>query len=144
MAMPDHDSRGARHGAAPDLVPTPYAVRASDPERERVVEALRAHAAAGRLDPDELEERLGRAYAARTRADLVPLVADLPAPTTVAPAPRRARSLPAVPPVVLVAVLLVTIWALTGAGYFWPVWPIGAMALGAFKHGRRHPLAMRS
>jgi Domain of unknown function (DUF1707) len=31
------------------------------------------------------------------------------------------------------SILLVAIWALTGAGYFWPVWPIlgwGVFALG--------------
>jgi hypothetical protein len=122
--------------AADDLVPRPHDVLASDRERERVAEALRSHAAAGRLDPEELEERLGRAYGARTRADLVPLVTDLPVATAPPPS-RRAPSLPAVPPVVLIAVLLVAIWALTGAGYFWPVWPIGAMALHAFKHGHR-------
>ena len=44
-------------------------VRASDSEREAVAESLRNHAAAGRLDPDELEDRLGRAFAAVTRAD---------------------------------------------------------------------------
>ena len=61
------------------LVPAPHDVLASDPERERVAEALREHATAGRLDPDELDERLGAAYAARRRADLLPLLADLPA-----------------------------------------------------------------
>jgi Domain of unknown function (DUF1707) len=104
-------------------------VLASDAEREQVAEALRTHAAAGRLDADELEERLGRAFAARTRAELEPLVADLPAPT-----PRPRREIPRIPPVIPLAILLVAIWALTGAGYFWPVWPIGAMLLGAFKH----------
>src|ERR671937_353527 len=99
--------------AADDLVPRPHDVLASDRERERVAEALRSHAAAGRLDPEELEERLGRAYGARTRADLVPLVADLPVATAPPPS-RRAPSLPTVPPVVLIAVLLVAIWALTG------------------------------
>jgi Domain of unknown function (DUF1707) len=87
-------------------------------------------AAAGRLDPDELEERLTRALTARTRAELEPLVADLPAPTQ-----RPRRQVPSIPPVIPLAILLVAIWALTGAGYFWPVWPIGAMLLGAFKHG---------
>jgi fatty acid desaturase len=104
-------------------------VRASDTEREQVAETLRTHAAAGRLDPDELDERLGRAFAARTRADLEPLVADLPA---AAPKPRR--ELPRVAPVIPLAILLVAIWALTGAGYFWPIWPIGALLIGAFKH----------
>src|SRR5919206_178586 len=42
-------------------------MRVSDREREAVAEQLREHAAEGRLDPDELEERLTAAYAARTR-----------------------------------------------------------------------------
>jgi hypothetical protein len=111
-----------------DLVPQPHDLLASDAERDRVAEALREHAAAGRLDADELEQRLGLAFAARTRADLAPLVADLPT----AP-PGRPRERPSVPPVLAIAVLLVAIWALTGAGYFWPMWPIGAMLIGAFK-----------
>jgi Domain of unknown function (DUF1707) len=114
------------------LVPQPHDLLASDAERERVAEALRTHAAAGRLDAQELEERLGLALAARTRADLVPLVADLPAPEVRAPRPRR--TVPPVARVIPLAILLVAIWALTGAGYFWPVWPIGAMLIGAFKH----------
>lgn len=106
---------------------------ASDAERERVADLLRTHAAAGRLDPDELEQRLEAAFAARRRGDLAPLIADLPAATA---APRR-RALPRIAPVIPLAALLPAIWALTGAGSFWPVWPIGAMLLGAFKHSRR-------
>jgi hypothetical protein len=120
------------------LVPSPYDVLASDPEREAVAEALRAHAVAGRLDAEELEERLGRAYASRVRADLLPLLADLPAPAAQRPRPRR--SIPSVPVIPLVIVLLIAIWALTGAGYFWPIWPIGAMVLSSMKH-RRHGYA---
>jgi hypothetical protein len=104
-------------------------VRASDAERDQVAGTLRNHAAAGRLDPDELEDRLERAFAARTRADLTPLVADLP---TTPPQPRR--ELPRIPPLIPLAILLIAIWALTGAGYFWPIWPIGAMLIGGFKH----------
>jgi hypothetical protein len=115
-----------------EIVPTPHDVLASDPEREAVAEALRAHAVAGRLDAEELEQRLELAYAARRRADLLPLLADLPRPA--APPPPRPRTLPSVPVVPLVMVLLVAIWALTGAGYFWPIWPIGAMLLSSLKH----------
>ena len=117
------------------LIPAPYEVLASDPERERVAEALREHAAAGRLDTDELEERLGATYGARLRADLLPLLTDLPTPS--APRPRaRRRELPNIAPVIALAILLIAIWALTGAGYFWPIWPIGAVALSTIKHRR--------
>jgi fatty acid desaturase len=105
-------------------------MRASDSEREAVATQLRDHAAAGRLDPDELDERLTRALAARTREELVPLTADLPAP-----AERPRRRPPSIPPLVPIAVLLIAIWALTGMGYFWPMWPIGAMLLSGLKHG---------
>ena len=60
------------------------AVRASDAEREQVSRQLGAHAAAGRLTPEELDERLDAAYAARTHAELDRLLVDLPGP----PAPR--------------------------------------------------------
>jgi hypothetical protein len=54
-------------------------LRASDADRERTVELLREHHAVGRLTADEFHERLDRAYAAKTRADLDELLADLPA-----------------------------------------------------------------
>jgi hypothetical protein len=57
----------------------PYSeLRASDSERERVVEFLREHALVGRLNHDELEERIGLAYAAVYRGDLERLIGDLP------------------------------------------------------------------
>jgi hypothetical protein len=64
------------------------AVRASDAERERAVETLRAAAGEGRLTLQELVERLDQALDARTRGELVPLTADLPAPA-VSPEPGR-------------------------------------------------------
>ncbi|WP_330330646.1 DUF1707 domain-containing protein [Streptomyces sp. NBC_00536] len=54
-------------------------LRASDADRERVVERLRDAVAEGRLDMDEFEERLEAAYRSRTYAELEPLTADLPA-----------------------------------------------------------------
>ena len=108
-----------------DLVPQPHDRLASDAERERVADALREHAGAGRLDADELEQRLGLAFEARTRGDLAPLVADLPTAQ-----PRRPRERRSVPPVLAIAVLLLAIWALTGAGYFWPAWILGGWGIG--------------
>jgi hypothetical protein len=53
-------------------------LRISDADRHRVAELLREAAGEGRLDIDELDERLEAAYAAKTYGDLVPLTADLP------------------------------------------------------------------
>jgi hypothetical protein len=55
------------------------AVRASDAEREQTVALLQGSFADGRLTQAELEERVGAAYAARTRVQLRDLTADLPA-----------------------------------------------------------------
>jgi hypothetical protein len=59
-------------------------VRAADRDREAVAEQLRDAAGDGRLDFDELDQRLEATYAAKTRAELEPLVADLAVP----PAPK--------------------------------------------------------
>jgi hypothetical protein len=113
-------------------------VRASDRERERVVSSLREHAGEGRLDMDELAGRLDRAYAARTRAELAALTADLPEfssrPPVVEHDPRRRELRSHITPFVAVNVLLVAVWALTGAGYFWPVWPILGWGIGVASH----------
>ena len=58
-----------------DPQPEALALRASDAERERTATLLRDHAAAGRLTPEELDERLDVAYAARTVGELDALVA---------------------------------------------------------------------
>jgi hypothetical protein len=58
----------------------PPALRASDAERERVAAVLRDAAGDGRLDLDELDERLQAAYASRTHEELGPLTADLQTP----------------------------------------------------------------
>ena len=67
-------------------------VRASDLDRENVAEQLRMAAGDGRLDFDELDERLGAAYGAKTYAELEPLVADLPGARR--PAAGRAAAQP--------------------------------------------------
>ena len=117
--------------AATAIQPSAGHLRASDAERDRVVEDLRAHAAAGRLAPEELEDRVERALAATTRADLAAVQADLPADSPAAPsAVRRPGTRGATLRAewlnyAFVAVVLLTIWALTGADGFWPIWPLG-------------------
>ncbi len=115
-------------------------LRASDADRERAAERLRGATAEGRLSAEELEERLERALAARTEGELSVLVADLP-PAEPSPAPRPARgfALQGRGRFIAVSILLVAIWALTGAGYFWPVWPILGWGLFAFGPGSWMP-----
>jgi hypothetical protein len=57
---------------------TGKSMRASDGDRDRVVEFLKEQTAQGSLTLEELEERTGAAYAARTRPQLQRLTEDLP------------------------------------------------------------------
>jgi hypothetical protein len=77
--------------------PDPTSLRVSDADRHRVAELLREAAGEGRLELDELDERLEAAYAAKTYADLVPITADLPAHPAATPAipVTRRSSVPA-------------------------------------------------
>ena len=72
-------------------------MRVGDAERNEVADALSQHFSAGRLDDQELKERLDRAMSAKTGADLAGLLDDLPpltAPPPPPPAPRgRGRGL---------------------------------------------------
>jgi hypothetical protein len=108
--------------------------RASDNERERVIAELRLHCAEGRLDPDDLGERVGVAMRATTRGELDALRSDLPSLA----GRRRFRSFVRfqrwlfrahATTFALVNGILVGIWGLTG-GEFWPAFslvPWGAM-----------------
>jgi hypothetical protein len=111
----------------------PADVRASDEDRERVAIEIREHFAAGRLDEDELGERVAAVYAARTTSELKGLRADLP-PLPATGADQRAelverraelrRQLLQQSGAGLVPFAICTgIWAASGAsGFFWPVW----------------------
>ena len=111
-------------------------MRAADADRDRTVERLRDAVAEGRLTPDDLERRVETALAARTYAELEGVVADLPQPDRARPAAR-------VPGFLATSILLVAIWALTGMGYFWPVWPI--LGWGVFVvPGALHPGRVRA
>jgi Domain of unknown function (DUF1707) len=69
-------------------------VRASDADREQVVEILTAAFVQGRLSLDELCLRAGHALASRTYGELAATIADIPAPPLQPPAPPS----PARPP----------------------------------------------
>jgi Domain of unknown function (DUF1707) len=138
MCHPHHH----RYEREPERVATPAPpsgpVRVGDADRERVAALLRDHAAAGRLEPDELEERLGRVYAARYGSDLEAALAELPpehrAARPVRPEPRRAA------PVLPLAIgALIALAAVTGAWWLmWLIWPI-VMVLGPRRRYRRAP-----
>lgn len=144
------------------------ALRASDADRDGAAERLRAAYAEGRLDELELHDRLGTALAARTVAELAPLVADLPQPGPGAAARSRTPRAPdsgRIGPLraawaawVTVVLINVVIWALVALGsgewiYFWPAWvagPWGAVLLsrtlvgaGAGPCGRARPQPAR-
>ncbi|PWR10054.1 DUF1707 domain-containing protein [Micromonospora acroterricola] len=69
-------------------------MRAADADREAVADRLRVALGEGRLDLHEYDERLQRAYAARTYAELDALLTDLP---PVTPSQRSALA-PLTPP----------------------------------------------
>jgi hypothetical protein len=120
------------------------AMRAADADRQQIADRLRAALDEGRLSLAEFDERVGQAYAARTYADLLPLMEDLPQAglkvddvhARAAAATRRsARRLPTALLVLwtiwaTLAVSSVAIWALVAATvrgvYPWPLWVLGS------------------
>jgi hypothetical protein len=68
-------------------------LRVGDADRESVAAQLREHYAQGRLTLDELNERLDRAFASRTRTDLNAVTSDLPytAPSHLLPSDRASQ-----------------------------------------------------
>ena len=115
-------------------------MRAADADRQAVAEKLRAALDEGRLDLHEYDERLQRAYAAKTYGDLDGLLADLPVGV---PLPRAAADPPAVRDDVTrrwllhvwgsyvpVVAITVVIWLISSIAardplYFWPMWVAG-------------------
>ncbi len=116
-------------------------LRASDADRERIVERLRHAAAEGRLLAEELEERLGRAFAARTYGELDVLVADLPGQVQRRPTgPVRRWVVPtlglAVAGALVIAVLAAVILIVAGIAMAWGVWLLLAWWLFGHRHHR--------
>ena len=114
----------------------PGGYRVGDADRNRTTDLLKEAHAAGYLTLEEVDERLGVALAARTRAELDRLVADLPPEWRAAqdrdrrPAAAPARRRPALPPeadwlvplLVCLAACLVVLAVVT-RGFFFP-WPL--------------------
>jgi hypothetical protein len=69
-------------------------LRASDADRQTIVDQLQAAFSEGRLDLTELDERTASAYAAKTMGDLKELTRDLPPPGTRAELPASAQPAP--------------------------------------------------
>lgn len=133
------------------------AMRASDRDREQLVDQLRTALEDGRLTTDEYVDRVGLAYQARTYGELAPLQADLPrvicapasdTPDLVTPAAgpiSRLHPLASLPVLlrVLWAIWLaavsinVVVWALVGVSsgilpYPWPLWVAGPYGAALF------------
>jgi hypothetical protein len=131
-------------------MPEPH-LRAGDTDRAAVATVLGRHMAEGRLTVAEYDERVARAYAARTYGDLDELVADLPATDGVRSAAPASREhpvpFPACGPLAgrgrdagaawaawrRTAIIVVSIWAISSVVamqfiYFWPIWVVGPWA----------------
>ena len=130
-------------------MPEPH-LRAADTDREAVTSALGTHMATGRLTLAEYDDRVARAWAARTYGELAELTADLPAAPAPLPAPV-ARQVPsacggswgATPmarhgaghqhswrawlatSVTVLAVYLAVSLGTWDLSYFWPMWVVG-------------------
>jgi DUF1707 SHOCT-like domain len=66
-------------------------LRASDADRERIVDRLHTAATEGRIAAEELEQRVHQALTARTYAELESTIVDLPGPRELARQGQRPR-----------------------------------------------------
>ena len=138
----------------------PDSMRAGNADRERVVAQLNQAFAEGRLDVQELDQRVAGAYAAKTLGELVPLTADLPVDRAPArrpaapPAPAGDREIEhgarraAIGGTLGLFLVNVLIWAVVSIStgsfiYFWPIWTaiplVFAVANALGGGGRRRP-----
>jgi hypothetical protein len=116
-------------------------MRASDQDRNKVVERLNEAVGQGLLTLPEAEERIADAYKARYLDDLTPLTADLPDPTPPKPERERRRGPGFDPRVLPVLAVLAAVVVLTH-GFAFPLIVLTFLALkfGPWRH--RHPARM--
>ncbi len=117
-------------------------MKASDADRDAVLAMLTDHFQAGRLTSAELEDRTGRALAARTHGELAALTTDLPGPVPAAgPVPPGYQDrvhlrplLPVVGVLALIALADLVLHVSVGhhGGSFWWAIPVGALVLRRF------------
>jgi len=131
-------------------------LRVSDAERQAVADRLGEHYADGRLDQAELDERVGRAMSAKTRADLGGLFDDLPdgfgpqdfgpagatGPTgATGPAPMPMRPMRSWygrrHPVLLIVLAVFAVTAVAHAPWLWLGFVFAVLFLAT--RGARHP-----
>ena len=103
--------------------PQDRTLRAADADREAAAEFLREQHLAGRLDTEELQERIERTYAAKTYAELDAVLADLPRDEPRPSAPPRRRRGPRFALVPLLPVLILAL-ALSHGHLAWVVVPL--------------------
>jgi len=129
----------------------PDDLRVSDEQRERAAAEIREHYAAGRLNDDELSERVQAAYSARTEQELRAALADLPK-LPASPAQQKAelaarrsvlqrRMLQEAGGGLGLFVLCTVIWAVSGGhhghGQFWPIFVLLVVLIPLLRNGWR-------
>jgi Domain of unknown function (DUF1707)/2TM domain len=117
--------------------------RAGDRDRQKTATRLGLALAQGYLEMDEYDRRLQAAFQTQAAGELKQLVADLPLDRIRRADPRRRAARQAgarlgvrihlLAFLAMTAVVL-SVWAATGAGYFWPIWPILGTAIGLVSH----------
>jgi hypothetical protein len=107
------------------------ALRASDADREAVAERLRVASVEGRIDAEELEQRLSEVYSAHWVADLDRIVADVSPPPP--PAPVAAPPYAPYPPAVVYPTTNGLAVASLVAGFLWLGW-FGSILAVIFGH----------
>lgn len=99
-------------------------MRVSDLDRELAARRLCEAASTGLLGITELEWRLDRVLSAATRGQLEAVLVDLPLPRIVRRSPLGRWLRAHIAAFAILSSGLTAIWAASGFGYFWPVWPM--------------------